>query len=93
MIASAQENPSAQERAMGLFLGLCRAQLFSDGNKRTAQICANKVLIAGGAGVLAIPVEHKAEFESLLVGFYETGDGSRLEAFLVEKALDGYNLA
>lgn len=91
MVEAAAAIGDPQESAMRLFCELCRSQLFYDGNKRTAQICANKVLIAGGAGVFAIPVQSKTEFESLLVGFYETADSTALEGFLVQTALDGYD--
>ena len=33
-----------------------------DGNKRTAQLAANQIMIQGGAGVLRIPVECQKEF-------------------------------
>jgi hypothetical protein len=81
-----------QDRALFLFSGLCRAQLFSDGNKRTAQLVANKELVANGAGILAIAPGDKPEFERLLVGYYETADATDLEAFLVDRAVDGFQL-
>lgn len=78
-----------EERALHMFSYLCRAQLFYDGNKRTAQLVANKMLIADGAGILAIPAKHKRDFELLLVDYYETGDDSELLAFLDETSIDG----
>ena len=51
-----------RERALKMFGYLCRSQLFSDGNKRTAQLVANKMLIADGRGILAIPPECKHDF-------------------------------
>lgn len=92
-IAQILEEEPGQERALKMFVTLCRSQLFYDGNKRTAQIVANKMLIADGAGVLAIPVPHKREFENLLVDFYETGEEGKLVGFLDEKAMDGMALA
>lgn len=80
---------NAQERALEAFAWLCRAQLFYDGNKRTAQLVANKVLIENGAGILAIPVKEKRQFETLLVDFYETNDPSALKDFLVGTSLNG----
>lgn len=46
---------SITEKALDYFLFACRSQLFGDGNKRTASIIANKLLIASGAGVMIIP--------------------------------------
>lgn len=89
MIAKIAAQPAGQGRALDMFAALCRAQLFSDGNKRTAQLVANKMLIADGAGILAIPVEDKPRFEALLIGFYETGDPAAFLAFIEDRALDG----
>lgn len=89
MVSGIASREPGQDRALDMFAALCRAQLFSDGNKRTAQLVANKMLIASGNGILAIPVEEKAEFEALLIEFYETGDSKRFHAFLVDKGLDG----
>lgn len=86
--ASVLSNPG-QERAFKMFAYLCRAQLFYDGNKRTAQLVANRMLIEDGAGILAIPVEEKRAFERILVGFYESGNADELLAFLDREALDG----
>jgi hypothetical protein len=53
---------------------------------------ANKELVANGAGILAIAPGDKPEFERLLVGYYETADATDLEAFLVDRAVDGFQL-
>lgn len=82
---------AGEERALEMFSFLCRSQLFNDGNKRTAQLVANKMLIADGAGILAIPVEEKRRFEELLIDFYESGDRAALCGFLSEVAVDGYD--
>ena len=84
---------SGQDRAIRMFCHLCRSQYFSDGNKRTAQLVANRMLIADGAGILAIPVEEKSQFEGLLVKYYETADDAALSAFLVERCLDGIRVS
>ena len=76
-------------RALKTFSSLCRAQLFYDGNKRTAQLAANKVLISTGAGILAVPPSEQAEFTAKLVGFYESDDDAKLVSFLHERCIDG----
>lgn len=80
------------DTALEMFAYLTRSQLFLDGNKRTAQLIANKMLISSGTGILSIPIERKAEFAKLLVEFYESNDSAALTAFLFEYALDGLNL-
>ncbi len=79
----------ALEAALGMFSYLTRSQLFLDGNKRTAQLVVNKMLISNGKGILAVPVEEKLRFNELLIRFYESGDPSRLHEFLKESAIDG----
>ena len=76
-----------RERALKMFGYLCRSQLFSDGNKRTAQLVANKMLIADGRGILAIPPECKHDFGEKLKRFYETADDSELQKFLIETSI------
>ncbi|MEG1830277.1 MAG: Fic family protein [Raoultibacter sp.] len=90
-IAKIASEPMALDRAFNMFAYICRAQLFSDGNKRTAQLVANKMLIRDGQGILAIPDSEKALFGNLLIDFYETGCNKALSAFLYEKCLDGHD--
>lgn len=70
------------DRALSYFCFITRAQLFIDGNKRVAQLMANKVLIESGIGILSIPVDKAVLFKELLVKFYETNDDSTLKDFL-----------
>lgn len=70
------------DRALSYFCYITRAQLFVDGNKRVAQLMANKVLIESGIGVLSIPVSKLIVFKELLVEFYETAESDKLKDFL-----------
>lgn len=70
------------ERAIEACLYIMRAQLFIDGNKRTAIIFANHILIANGLGLIAIPEEKVSEYKRLLIEFYETSDKKKIAAFL-----------
>ena len=81
------ENPI--DRALELFCAISRGQWFYDGNKRTAQLAANAVLIDSGNGVLAISQEKRDVFFAALVAFYESGFSGNLKAHLYEHALDG----
>lgn len=72
----------AETKAVAYFCYLCRSQLFIDGNKRVAQLMANKILIENGVGIFAIPVERLKEFKRLLVHYYETNDALDLCVFL-----------
>jgi len=77
------------ERAIDLMLYLMRKQLFLDGNKRTAMLAANQVMIANGCGIISIPIEHQQMFTQLLVAFYESGNASEITKFLYETSIDG----
>ena len=52
-----------------------------------AQLVANKMLIADGRGILAIPPECKHDFGEKLKRFYETADDSELQKFLIETSI------
>lgn len=84
---------NATERAIELMLYIMRTQVFLDGNKRTATLCANRVLIENGAGMLNIKVEDIAEFKEKLIGFYETNQKDEIKAFLFENAINGINIS
>lgn len=73
---------SKDNNALMLCAYLMRAQLFSDGNKRTAQIVANKMLISSQQGILAIPPDRIADFFNVLISFYETNNYKTIHDFL-----------
>ncbi len=56
---------------MALMLYLMRKQIFLDGNKRTAMLIANHIMIRNGRGVVTIPLRKQEEFKSKLINFYE----------------------
>lgn len=80
---------TATDKALDLMLYIMQAHLFTNGNKSTAQIIANKILIENGAGVLSIPVIRKEYFIKLLISFYETNDSVALKEFLYKEAITG----
>lgn len=63
---------------------LMRSQLFIDGNKRTAQLVANQMLLSQNKGTIAIPEESLDKFRSLLIDYYETNELISLTNFLKE---------
>lgn len=75
-------------RALLAFAWTCRSQLFRDGNKRTAQLIANDILVHSGEGILAVPIDLQDEFFKLLVAFYESNVPDALIAFLREKCIE-----
>ena len=77
------------ERAIEYMLYGMRSQLFWDGNKRTSTICANKIMIENGKGVIRIPDKHLEEFNILLTDFYNTNNNLKLKDFIYNNCIDG----
>ena len=64
-----------------------KAQIYNDGNKRTAVVYANHYLISQGAGMLIIPENEVPEFKRLLVAYYEDKDKSEIMDFMKSKCI------
>ena len=82
-------NYCVTDKSITLMLYLMRSQLFTDGNKRTAQLCANQIMIQNGKGIIAIPVKELQTFTGLLVEYYQTNRMSDIKKFVYEKCIDG----
>ncbi len=63
--------------------------MFLDGNKRVANIVANKELIRTSQGIISIPVEKIAKYLGYLINYYETNDNTKLKNWLYDNAIDG----
>jgi len=81
------ENPT--ERAISYMLYGMRSQLFWDGNKRTSTICANKIMIENGCGIIKVPDSKLEEFNKLLSEFYTTNKNEKIKQFIYENCIDG----
>lgn len=69
-------------KALKYFCYVARTQMFIDGNKRVAQLIANKVLIENNIGIFQVPIEKLEEFKELLIAFYETGTDESIINFM-----------
>lgn len=85
-------NNTATEKALTAFTWGARGQFFWDGNKRTSLVLANRILIEAGAGMLTITDQHMAQFNELLLSYYNTGNAESLKAFLYDHAIQGIEL-
>ena len=83
---------TATEKALNAFLWGARGQFFWDGNKRTSLTVANKILVSEGVGILTITDKYMQEFNTLLLEYYNTGEGDDLKQFLYNNALQGIEL-
>ena len=80
---------NALDRCITLFLWIQRSQMFLDGNKRVANLVANKEMIRNGTGIIAVPVEKIREYFTELIKFYETNDNANIKKWIYENCVDG----
>lgn len=71
------------ERAIAMFLFGSLQQFFFDGNKRTARLMMNGILLSYGIDAINIPASRKLEFNQTMVAFYETQNANDMMKFLV----------
>jgi len=90
-MADILNNFSGTEKSINLMLWCMRRQIFIDGNKRTANIIANKEMISDGCGIISIPSEKIKKFYELLIRFYETNEMNYIKKFIYENCIDGLN--
>lgn len=74
------------ERAIKALLYVMKKQLFLDGNKRTAVLFANHILISQAKGLIVIPAEKVGEFKKLLIDYYDGKDELTIKEFLYQEA-------
>ncbi len=74
------------QRAIKALLFIMKKQLFLDGNKRTAVLFANHILISHGKGLIVIPAEKVSEYKKILVDYYETDNEEGIAKFLMDYA-------
>ena len=77
------------ERAIEYMLYGMRSQLFWDGNKRTSTICANKIMIENGCGIIKVPDNKLKDFTILLSEFYTTNNKEKIKQFIFDNCIDG----
>ncbi len=75
------------EQALDTFCYIARTQIFTDGNKRLAQLMCNKILIENDLGIFSIPYDKIGRFKELLVNFYEQNDNTKIKSFFKEFCL------
>ena len=75
-------NLDAVDKAIEILLFVMKKQIFIDGNKRTAVIFANHLLISKAKGLIVIPNEKVEEYKKLLISYYEGKDEKSIKDFL-----------
>lgn len=74
------------DKAIELLLFIMKKQIFIDGNKRTAVIFANHLLISNAKGLIVIPNDRVEEYRKLLIAYYEGKDELKIKDFLKKVA-------
>lgn len=77
------------DRGITIFLWIQRSQMFLDGNKRVANLVANKELIKYGQGILSVPIEKIGEYFAMLINFYETNDYTKIKKWIYDNCIEG----
>ena len=79
------------DRCISIFCWIQRSQMFLDGNKRVANLIANKEMIRNGQGVIAVPVEKIGDYMVRLIKYYETNDMIEIKKWIYDNCIDGIN--
>lgn len=83
------QSRSTTETAIRSMLAFMRQQIFWDGNKRTATLFANALLIEKGCGILEISELQMPEFNTKLSDFYRSGDDTDVATYLYQNCIFG----
>lgn len=83
---------STTEKAMTVMYHLMRNQLFWDGNKRTAVLSANRIMLDGGAGLINVPLDCWEKWNELIAHYYFSNDMHELLDWTYANAIQGPEL-
>ena len=79
------------DKCISIFCWIQRSQMFLDGNKRVANLIANKEMIRNGQGVIAVPVEKIGDYMVRFIKYYETNDMIEIKKWIYDNCIDGIN--
>lgn len=86
------KNRTNTDKALTLMYHLMRNQIFWDGNKRTATLAANKIMINSGAGLINVPLDRWSKWNQLISEFYFSGDMEELKQWTYDNGIQGVKL-
>ena len=78
---------NSELKALKYFCFIARTQMFIDGNKRLAQLIANKVLIEDNIGIFQIDVIQTDRFIELLLNYYEIDNDNSIIQFMLNNCI------
>jgi prophage maintenance system killer protein len=77
------------DKALTVMYHNMRQQIFWDGNKRTATLVANKIMIDGGAGLINVPLDKWEKWNKLIADYYCTNDMTKVKQWTYDNAIQG----
>jgi len=80
------------ERGMAFFLFGALQQFFFDGNKRTARMMMNGILMSNGIDAISIPASMAQEYNEKMVRFYLNRDAREMMDFLIDCHPEGQKM-
>lgn len=86
------KNISTTDKALTLMYHNMRVQIFWDGNKRSATLAANKIMIDGGAGLINVPLDKWGTWNELISDYYRSGEDTQIKQWTYENGIQGLNL-
>ena len=89
---SNDKHASITQKAMTIMYHNMRQQIFWDGNKRTAILIANKLMIDNGAGLINIPLDKWETWNTLISKFYQNNDMTNLLQWTYDNGIQGVSL-
>ena len=79
------DNP--EEKALQFFCFVAKSKIFINGNRRVAQLIANKILIENNIGIFQVPIDNLETFRDLLINLYKTNNNNDVISFMKNIAL------
>lgn len=85
----ADSTKTTTDKALTMLYHNMRQQIFADGNKRTALLIANQLMIAGGAGLINVPLDKWDQWQQLIVDYYQTNDILKVKQWTYDHGIQG----
>ncbi len=86
------KDTSTTDKAMTLMYHNMRNQIFWDGNKRSATLAANKIMIDGGAGLINVPLDKWGKWNELISDYYCTNEMEKIKEWTYDNGIQGVDL-
>lgn len=88
----ADSQTTTTDKALTVMYHNMRQQIFWDGNKRTATLSANKIMIDGGAGLINVPLDKWDKWNELIADYYRTNDMNKVKQWTYDNAIQGLDV-